>query len=173
MPRVPEVSPQGEVADQIRLRRPGGILRPIDRVLLHSPRLAAGWNQLLGAIRTQTDLRPDLRELIILRIAVLNGAAYEWDSHLADAAAAGIDERHLAALRAEELDSAAFDDLQLAVLRLTDRLTREVAVDDDAFSTLADELGAARLVELVTTVAAYNMVSRLVVGLGVESEAVR
>jgi 4-carboxymuconolactone decarboxylase len=180
--RVPAAHGRGEVAERIRARRPGGVLRPIDEVLLHSPRLADGWNSLLGTIRTGTGLRADLRELVVLRIAVLNDAPYEWSSHERDAAEAGLTEAHLDALRGVPAGAdpgthpagALLDDLQRQVLVLTDTMTRDVAVPDDLFAALDAVLPVESLVELVVTVAAYNMVSRLVVALAVEApEAVR
>ena len=72
--------PDGDIAERIRTRR-GGDLTPLDRMLLHSPPLAEGWNGLLGAVRTASTLTADVRELAILRIAALNGADYEWRAH--------------------------------------------------------------------------------------------
>jgi len=45
-----------EVVEAIRARRPGGRLLRLDRMLLHSPALAQGWNDLLGAIRGKLSL---------------------------------------------------------------------------------------------------------------------
>ncbi len=80
MARLQESTNSSEVADHIRLRR-GGRLTPLDGILLHSPPVADGWNQLLSAVRTQTTLPALIRELVILRVAELNGAAYEWRAH--------------------------------------------------------------------------------------------
>ncbi len=66
---------------QLSARRSPNGLQPLDLTLLHSPPVAAGWSSFLGAIRTQTSLPADIRELCICRVAVLNGAAYEWEHH--------------------------------------------------------------------------------------------
>lgn len=172
MARVPETLGDGDIAERIRARRPHGVLRPIDKVLLHSPRVADGWNSLLGAIRSGMSLRPDLRELVILRIAVLNHAPYEWASHEADALAAGLGESQLEALRRPDAAQAGeLDTLQRAVVCFTDALTREVAAPDALFDEIAAQLGTEQMVELTLTVAAYNMVSRLVVALDVQLPA--
>ncbi|MFJ3667151.1 carboxymuconolactone decarboxylase family protein [Streptomyces sp. NPDC090106] len=169
MARIPDAVGDGEVAARIRARRPGGRLRPIDCVLLHAPRLADGWNSLLGTIRRGTDLPPDLRELVVLRIAVLNNAPYEWDAHLDDAEAAGLSSAQLTALRTDEPGAEGdFDERQRLVLRLTDTMTRDIQVPDDLFERVRRSFAPAQVVELVAVVAAYNMVSRLAVALGVE-----
>src|SRR5580704_12401485 len=95
MARLPDITTDDEVAARIRARR-GGALRPLDAMLLHSPPVADGWNELMGAIRGRTEVPANLR------IAVLNDAPYEWDSHVAPARQAGLDDGHLAALRAAE-----------------------------------------------------------------------
>ena len=65
-----------------------------------------------------------------------------------------------------------FDRGELAARRLAVEMTRSVrvgdAVFDEARSALADD---SILVELVATIAAYNMVSRVIVALGIEPEA--
>ncbi|KAL8935045.1 MAG: hypothetical protein Q9211_004912 [Gyalolechia sp. 1 TL-2023] len=67
---------------QLAARRHPDPLQALDLTLLHSPPIASGWSAFLGAIRTDTILPPEIRELCICRIAVLNGAAYEWEHHL-------------------------------------------------------------------------------------------
>ena len=88
--------------------------------------------------------------------------------------AAGGTEAQVEALR--DVDAAGdradlFDRGELATLRLAVEMTRSVRVADATFdearAALADD---ARLVELVATIAAYNMVSRVIVALGIEPE---
>ena len=74
-------------------------LRPLDELLLLSPPLAEGWSVLLSAIRGQLDLDPALRELVILRIAVLNGADYEWQAHEPVARRCGVTDAQIGVLR--------------------------------------------------------------------------
>ncbi|MFT4009649.1 MAG: carboxymuconolactone decarboxylase family protein [Nocardioidaceae bacterium] len=174
MARVPETDGHGEVAARIRARRPGGVLRPIDKVLLHSPTVADAWNTLLGTLRGGIDLRADLRELVVMRIAVLNRAHYEWASHENDALAAGLTADQLAALREPSVDSAEFSDDQVAALAVVDAMTTRVDVDGSLIEDLVTSLGLQQAVELVVTIAAYNMVSRIIVALDVDvPEAVR
>jgi len=169
--RLPGTDATGPVAERIRERR-GGTLRPLDRMLLYSPSLADGWNSLLGAIRRHMDLPADIRELVILRIAVLNRAPYEWSAHEPEARAAGLDDHHLAALRHDDvLTHPALDARQRRALAYTDAMTRHVQVPDEVFDALRDDFTDAELVELTATVAAYGMVSRFLVALDVELPA--
>jgi 4-carboxymuconolactone decarboxylase len=62
---------------------------------------------------------------------------------------------------------AVFDERERLVLRLTDAMTRDVDVPDELMEQVGASCDAKGLVELVATVAAYNMVSRLLVALRV------
>lgn len=69
-----------EIVDAVRARR-GGTLSNLDRILLHSPNLAQGWNTYLGAVRQRLSIDPKLREIIICCVAILNDAEYEFHHH--------------------------------------------------------------------------------------------
>ena len=129
------------------------------RALLNSAPLAEGWEKLLTAIRNRSSVPAGLRELIILRVAVLNRAPYELDHHLPHARRAGVTEDKLAAIAEGEL-AACFTPLERSVLELADAMTLDVQVDDAVFAPVAAAFEPRTLVELVATIAAYNMVSR-------------
>jgi 4-carboxymuconolactone decarboxylase len=165
--RLTSTEGAGEIAERIRVRR-GGALRPLDRMLLHSPQVADGWNSLLGAIRQRSVLSDAIRELVILRIAVLNRADYEWVAHEPEARRAGLNDAQLDAIRRDQVDfDSALDDVQRHVIAYTDEMTKEIDVADTVFDSLRPHFSEPELVELTATVAAYNMVSRFVVALQV------
>lgn len=176
MARLPyqpaDLAQPAELVAAIRARR-GGRLLNLDRMLLHSPPLAAGWNAHLRAVRSELALDPKLRELAICAVAALNGAEYEFVHHAPEFVAAGGSERQLEALRAPQrafADAALFDATERAALALTVEMTREVAVGEATFSAVRAALGPRGTVELVGVIATYNMVSRFLVALGVEPE---
>lgn len=82
---------------------------------------------------------------------------------------AGVSDAKIAAVSAEDLGDA-FTPAERAVLELTDTMTRSVQVPDAQFEPLRDYLDARGLVELVATVAAYNMVSRFIEALNIAEE---
>lgn len=165
MARLDYVESGSEVADRIRARR-GGRLTPLDRMLLHSPPFADGWNSLLGAIRGRGTLSGDLRELAVLRVAALNGADYEWTAHEPVARKEGMTAEQIDASRVGG-DVALLDDRQQAVVAYTDAMTKQVTVPDELFAVLQRVLEPHEIVELTVTVGAYNMVSRFLVALEV------
>ena len=165
--RLPGADDDGPTAELIRARR-GGELSDLDRLLLHSPPVAEGWNALLGALRSGTTLPPDLRELVVLRVAVLNDAAFEWTAHEPIARRAGLSDGQLAALRqADGGEPGGWTPVQAAVLAFTDASTRGVAVPDDVFAGVRALLDDRQVVELAVLVGGYAMVSRFLVALRV------
>jgi AhpD family alkylhydroperoxidase len=130
--------------------------------------MAEGWEQLLSAVRNRSTLPADVRELVILRVAVLNGAPYEFDAHVPHARAAGVPDAVIEALRLPSLNAmAGLSPLQSSALRLTEQMTRDIQVDPALMAELASQVDDRPLLDLVVTVAAYNMVSRLLVALEV------
>jgi alkylhydroperoxidase family enzyme len=178
MPRLPYVPSDlvepREIVDAVRARR-GGKLTNLDRLLLHSPALTAGWNAFLGAVRTRLSLSPSVRELAICAVAVLNGADYELFHHSPEFLKAGGSQAQLDALQDVEAACAnteLFDPAERAVLRLSLEMTRSVTVEDETFGAAVKALGTTQaVVELVAAIATYNMVSRFLVALDVRPEA--
>ena len=175
MPRIPyvpaDLAEPRDIVDAVRKRR-GGELRPLDRLLLHSPELTRGWNTYLAAVRTGLSLDARTRELAICAVAVLNGAEYEYFHHAPIFLREGGSEAQLEALRAGGGTPAAdapFGARDRAVLEFVREMTREVQVRDATFAAVREHFAAPQaLVELTGVVATYNMVSRFLVALQVE-----
>ena len=101
MTRVPLIGEErGDLAAFIaRVKAERGKLINLYRVLLNSPTIAAGWLDFNSTIRYQTTLDAALREMIILRVSVLNGAEYQARIHGAShALKAGLSAEQIAAL---------------------------------------------------------------------------
>ena len=159
-----------ELVQAIQSRRPGGKLLNLDRVLLHSPNFAKGWNGMFAAIRNQLKLPGNLREIAIMAIAVLNKADYEWIQHEPEFLKAGGTKEQLAAIKKLKADPKLFKPEELAAFQLTVEMTRDVkpkqATVDKVRKLLPDE----QVVELIGTISGYNMVSRFLLATGVEAE---
>lgn len=162
---APELTP---LLHSIREQR-GGKLLALYQVLLNSPPVAEGWLKLLTAIRQQTTLDPRLRELIILRVAILNGARYEFDSHAPIAHDAGLPQEALDALAQGEVPDL-LTATEREVVAFTDALTRECQVPDELYHRVARSFDERQMLEITATVASYNMVSRLLNALRIERE---
>ncbi len=162
-----------ELVNAIRSRRPGGKLLNLDRMLLHSPAFARGWNTMFAAIRGQLALVPKLRELAIMAIGVINKADYEWVQHEREFLAAGGTTAQMEALKDVSTaisNPTLFDESERATLALTYEMTRNITVAAATMARVRALLPDQQVVELVGTIAGYNMISRFLVATGIEVE---
>ena len=160
--RVPPVVPgtdPGLAAIEASIKTQRGAISLLYQILLNSAPLAEGWEKMLTAVRNRSSVPADIREMVILRVAVLNRAPFEFAAHAPVARNVGVPEAKLAALR-DMHPGEAFTPLERSVLALTDAMTRDVQVPEALFEPLRAHFDTRALVELVATVAAYNMVSR-------------
>ena len=157
----PELAP---LEDRIQGAR--GRISLLYQVLLNSPPVAQGWEQMLSAVRNHNSLSPGLREMIILRVAVINRAPYEFDAHVPHALAGGVPQATIDALRSPGLPTdAGLDPAEAVALEYADAMTRDIDVPDALFERVNQHFQDQALVDLTATVAAYNMVSRFLVAM--------
>jgi AhpD family alkylhydroperoxidase len=157
-----------QLARAIRAER-GGRMLNLYRMLLNSPPVAAGWLKLFTAIRQQTTLPGDIRELAILRVALVNHAQYEYQVHVPFALREGVTEAQIAALDRWR-DSGAFSPAQCALLAYADAMTRDIHVPAAVFDGLRAHFDERQLVELTATIGGYNLVSRFLEALEIDPE---
>ncbi len=162
-PDRPELRP---LVDRIVAER-GEVLH-LYRMLLHSPPLAEGWLGYFTQVRQRLDLDAGLRELVIMEVAHLNRAPYEAEQHVPFALRAGLTQAQLDALPDWQA-SPDFDARQRAALQLADTMTRDVQVPAALMAEVRAQLDDRQTVELVATIAGYNMVSRFLEALQIHS----
>ncbi|KAH8107982.1 carboxymuconolactone decarboxylase, partial [Cristinia sonorae] len=178
--RVPYLFPEpgaSEIGDTIRSRRGNGQLLELDGVVLNSEPLAKAWNEVGLALRDFNTIPADMREVLILRCAVLNNAAFEWIQHEPIARSLGLTTAQLLEIRllppltsssSSPSPSSLLPPALLAAIAFADYSTKEVKVPKAVFDALRGHLkGDREMVEAVATVAGYNMVGRVLVALDV------
>lgn len=129
----------------------------------HSPPVTLGWNHFLSAIRTQTSLAPDLRELAICRVAIVNRAWYEWMHHAPLASAAGVSAAGMEAckdpsplvLENGPPEGSGLTETQWVVLCYADEMTRNVEVREGTAGRVRGEFGERGTVEVTATVSFF------------------
>jgi AhpD family alkylhydroperoxidase len=176
MARIPYADPAAPAAQALvqRIVAERGSLLHLYQMLLHSPPLAEGWLALMTQVRQKLSLPGALRELVIMRIAHLNGAPYEAHQHAPIARAEGVSQAQLDALPGwRDAGEATFTALQRDVLALCDAMTRDVHVDEPLVQAVRAALGERQLVELVGTISSYNMVSRFLEALQIQPDDAR
>jgi alkylhydroperoxidase family enzyme len=143
----------------------------IFQVLLNHPQLARALNDLLATMLWHGDLDPRLRELVIMRIGWLTACDYEWTQHWRVASGLGVPADDLLAVR-DWQGYDGFGPTERAVLAATDDVVLNGAVSAETWAACARELqgDTTVLIELVTAIGAWRMVSSIVQSLKVPLE---
>jgi alkylhydroperoxidase family enzyme len=139
---------------RLLLRRPA-IAEPVADLLLH---------QVFGG-----DLDHRLRELVIMRIGWSTGATYEWTQHWPIARDFGVSEQDLLGVR-DWRRHPGFGPTEQAVLQATDECLDTGAVSRATRATLARHLAEEELIELVSAISTWTMISVFVRSLEVPLE---
>jgi alkylhydroperoxidase family enzyme len=149
----------------------GGRLLNVYKLLLNSPTLANTWFDHVSAVRWQTQLDGQTRELAIIRIGILNRVQYVLAQHVpAYALQEGLTLEQCDALK-DWRPSALFDARQRAVLAFTDAMTLDVQVPTDVFDGLRPHFTDQQIVELSVLVGTYNMHTRVLQALEIDLES--
>lgn len=161
--RIAPITPgtRPELAElEATIARQRGRVSPLYQVLLNSPPMAHGWEQMLTAVRRHNSL-PDLdRELAIIRVAVLNHARFEYEAHVPIAKAAGASDQLVADISNPGAIGESVQDGQRALIELADAMTLRIDVPDALYARVAGHYTQQQVVDAMVTIGAYNMVSR-------------
>ena len=142
----------------------GGEITHLYKLLFYSPPLADGWLHIITAVRQQSKISVADQELVIMLIAVINKALFEYKSHAPKALALGFTQAQFDAIPNWQ-NSKEFDERQRVVLAYTDVMTRAVEVPDHTFQAVRAIFGERELIEITALIAAYNMVTRFTVAM--------
>jgi alkylhydroperoxidase family enzyme len=138
------------------------------QALANAPDLLDAWLDFAWRLRLECRTPRRLRELVILRTAVVQEAAYEWQAHREMAARVGVPEEQVRALD-DWRTAAVFDNRERAALALADGVMRG-NVDDDVLDEVDVHFDAQERVELTLTASFYAMVARTLDALRVPLE---
>jgi alkylhydroperoxidase family enzyme len=175
MARIPYINPDtapAELQPTIELikRERGGRVSNLFSLLLNSPPIAEGWIHMGSAVRFRGTLDGAIREMAICRVALMNGADYEFQAHAPFAIKDGATQAQIDAL-GDWSTSDAYTPAQRVALELTDAMTTKLDADDALFSSVREHFNERDTLELVTTIGFYNMVSRVLRTMRVDLEA--
>ncbi len=141
-----------------------GAVPNLYRQLAHAPELLEAWIAFAWPLRHAAVTDRGLRELLILRVAQLQGADYEWRHHWQMAIDCGVGPEALDALARWQQDPE-FSPSERAALRMADELTVDGGLSDTTWSELCKHFNERSRVELILTTSFYACVSRVLKGL--------
>lgn len=127
-------------------------------VLVRYPALAKAFLTFNRHLLFDSSLSDRIRELVILRIAWLRRAEYEWAQHVALSERAGLRKEEIEAVK-EGPDAKSWPPFEAALLRAVDELYRDAFVTDATWNSLSASLDQHQLMDLVFTVGAYDLLA--------------
>jgi 4-carboxymuconolactone decarboxylase len=141
-----------------RGRRPGGVplIGPY-AVWVRAPEVGMATQALGAAVRFGSGLPEDLKEVSICTVGAYYRARFEFAAHQRLAIAAGVDAEPLERLRRGA--APLFDGDRALVYEITAALLEQHRLDDDLYRRALERFGEQQLIELVTIVGYYCLVS--------------
>jgi 4-carboxymuconolactone decarboxylase len=127
-------------------------------VLMRYPVLAKAFLTFNRHLLFSSSLSDRIRELLILRIAWLRRAEYEWAQHVLLAQKAGLREEEIKAVK-DGPGAAVWAPFDAALLRAVDELHTDAIITDTTWDSLAAHLDQRQLMDLVFTVGAYDLLA--------------
>lgn len=124
--------------------------------------------RLTGGLWSEAELSPRRRELVILHVACLTGADYEWHQHVAVAALCDVTAEEIAAIRDGAVAGAPFSDEDQALLAMTAVIVARERADDDLLARTRTALTDRELVELHLVVAIYTGLAAMMTNLDLD-----
>jgi alkylhydroperoxidase family enzyme len=145
--------------------RPKG-LNVLGTLALH-PALAKAFNTFNGHILFGSSISPRQRELLVLRVAAVRDAEYEWAQHVVQATDAGLTPEEIERVRVGP-GAGGWEPLEQALLAAADELVADARITDATWAALAAELGTEQLMDVVFTVGAYELLAMAFRSFGLE-----
>jgi 4-carboxymuconolactone decarboxylase len=155
MSRIPlaAIDQQPEPIRQFMARR--GNLN-VFRLLANAPQVFVGWAQMVDELFDSPTFSLRMREVVILRVAHLQGSRYELAQHVGIARAAGLTEQQVnAILGTADLDAAGFSRTERTALDVVTELCSTHRLTDDSFAAAHAVFGDEALTELLMIISCY------------------
>jgi alkylhydroperoxidase family enzyme len=134
----------------------GGSILNLHLTKAHAPKLQAAGRHITRALRSECIAPRVLREIAILRASILVGCAYEEHHHRPLAAAAGLTQGQVDAVKDWRPKAQLFDEKQRALLAYVDQLALNRGdVDDATFAGMEKHFSPQEIVELTLCATSY------------------
>jgi 4-carboxymuconolactone decarboxylase len=124
----------------------------------HHPKLMKRWLVFGNHVLVKSTLPARDRELLILRTGWDCRAPYEWAQHVAIARTIGITDEEIERIT-DGPDAVGWSAFDAVLLRAADELHSDQSLTDATYAALAEHYDAQQLLDLVSTVGQYTLVS--------------
>jgi alkylhydroperoxidase family enzyme len=133
----------------------------IFRMWANAPEMFTSGLRFGGNILSRQKLGADLRELIILLVARMEGGEYEWVQHVPIAKHAGCKDDQIKALEEGRIAGKEFDARETAMLNLAQEVIRDVRGSEASVAEAKKHFSPQEIVEIIITCGFYMTMARL------------
>lgn len=148
------------------LKRDGYVFN-IFTTIARNPKLMESWAPFGMYILRASNLSPREREILILRIGWLCRSEYEFGQHTLIGKAAGLGDEEILRIT-QGPNAAGWDPFEATLLRAVDELHSDAFISDATWQALAKRYNEKQLIDVIMTVAQYNLVSMFLNTAGVQ-----
>jgi 4-carboxymuconolactone decarboxylase len=127
--------------------------------LLRSPVLTDRVQELGAALRFESSLDPDIRELAILCVARHGNSTVEWNAHVVIALREGMDQALIAAVLNNEPVPEVASAAQRAVLHYCRELCKTQTTSEPTYQSALEQVGETGVVELTVMVGYFTLLA--------------
>jgi 4-carboxymuconolactone decarboxylase len=143
-----------------------GRVANIFKTLARHPKLLKRWLPFANHILFKSSLGPREREMLILRVAWVARAEYEWGHHQEIGQRAGLTDAEIVRIAAGP-DAPGWSKLEAALLRAVDELHRSTRMTNATWTALAEHYDTAQLMDIVFTIGNYTALAMALNSFGV------
>jgi len=166
---LPESEWTEEQQKILNTRKTDGRILNIYTTLVRHPKMAERFLTFAGYILRESTLPPREREILILRIGWLCRSEYEFGQHTRVGKSVGLTSEEISRIT-EGPNASGWDPFDATLLRAVDELHADAFITDATWNALAKRYDEKQLMDVVMTVADYNMVSMFLNTMGVQLE---
>ena len=132
-------------------------------------KLRLKWLIMASQITYGSSLPPRDKEILILRIAWLSKAKYEWDHHLIVGKQAGLTDEEINSIK-KGTKAEGWKPFDIALIRSVDELYTNTFISNPTWKALSECYNPNQLMDLVFTVGGYNMLAMFLNSFGAQTE---
>ena len=162
--------PRGQAGATL-LDADGRLVGPFGPMLL-DPALGDHLQAIGLGVQANQDLPPEIRELIILRVASARDCPFEWNAHLARARTLGVADEMLAAMADGHLPPDP-DPTAAALLAYAQALLDHAEIDGDLYDRVTEVAGPGAVFAVTVIVGYYELLANLFRGFALDRPAAR
>ena len=133
----------------------------IFRMWANAPEMFVSGLRFGGNILGRQKLAGDLRELVILLVAKIEGGTYEWVQHVPIAKHAGCKDDQIAALEAGRFSGPEFNAKDTSLLRFSEDVIRNVKASEANVKDAQTHFSSQEIVEIIITCGFYMTMARM------------